>query len=762
MTVLIILALGIATYWFFNIFMPRINKLEINQKILIAKIKTLESLKLNSKESTNFELKSPKNKHLNHQKHLKNSQHSSLTTPKLIKNLTKNLEKSLEDAPTWFKNIHWEDFLGRKLLGALGAISIVFAIGFFMKWAFSNGLIGPHGRLFIGFLISAIFIIAGEFMRPKYPLFFDKFVGIGIAGILVTTFLGRTYIFEGLTEPIISATHAFMGYVFAVTIGLFLSLRYNSRFLGNFTTLAGLISPFLSIDIAPIPLLIYLSILIASSFILALKKQWPEIWGLLFIGILPLESQILDSQTIRFNNQQVWQDISPTIYLCFIFGIHYFLASGGIIRSLLRLEKNKIANLKNHENTDSSKNNLINLTKTEIFESLLLIAAIIIVNGLGQAVFEMMKWENFGFFVLAQGFLLFGLAEVFKKYHVEIFRKILIGGTLTTILFATIWENMPNNNEFTMMLLLTIEAILFIFAGKSTKEKVFEIFGKIALGLSAMLVFGSRQISTTEVFQMFIIVPLLIAGFLYSAIPNNQNKPSNFSKVWGLISIFTTSILIIKWSFESNFTLILAPQWMFLSLIIPGLWAIGLAYSVTKTKQSISGIAALIFLIFFGAYGESLFKKHFNTPNISREFINFISYIILLTVHFGVLSSFFIKIKDFEYSNKLKKIAIISILTITSFYSIDFIRANFNDPIETLLVILWSSILLGLGYKNNWRFFRYFGIGMFLFIIAQIYLDKVWSWETPTRVLAFSILGLSLLGVSFFYQKQSSKKLAKK
>src|SRR3989344_1404923 len=49
----------------------------------------------------------------------------------------------------------------------VGIVAIVFAVVFFLKFAFDNGLIGPVGQVVIGLVFGISLIFAGEFLREK-------------------------------------------------------------------------------------------------------------------------------------------------------------------------------------------------------------------------------------------------------------------------------------------------------------------------------------------------------------------------------------------------------------------------------------------------------------------------------------------------------------------------------------------------------------------------------------------------------------------
>ena len=636
------------------------------------------------------------------------------------------------------KNFSWEDFFGRKFFAILGILSLVCAIGFFSTWAFSHGIIGPKGRIVIGILFSLILLIVAELLRNKYPKFFDIISSAGIAGLVVTTFIARNYNFENYSENLITAQQSFIFYILEISVGIFLSLRYKSRVLANFSIIGGLLSPILmnSPSNNAIGLLWFLSILAIAGFIISIRQRWPEILGILFLGIIIFEGAIFADSELKN---------SPVIFLNFVFFLHYLLGSGGIIRSI----KEKI-----------SQDNFFKLSSQSIFEVILFVTSVLAANILGAGIFdqqvslinqldlvvknetnnfyELIIWQHFGFFVLIQGFILFFISNVLKKFKLELFQKILLLGTMVSIVFATIWE-IDTKNIFILTMFLVAEGLLFCFAGNKISEKFFQIFGRLTILLAFVF---SWEISMYDFWEKTFTMLFLVGAFIYSI-----HKPTKiWEKIWAGSSIFFATINILNWSFEP-LSMLLSANIKFLVFIIPVLWASSIAFSVLKTKSDLSRIFGLIIM---GLINLILFNTWLRPSSLL--YVPFVSMIIVFIGHFTVLSSFFIKnIKTLDIT---KKIATILILASTTLTILLFGGEFLDEPIRTIFWIIWGVTLLSFGFKFLWPHFRYFGIGMLLFIIAKIYFVDVWQWAIWIRFFAFLVLGIVLLGISFFYQKK--------
>ena len=55
----------------------------------------------------------------------------------------------------------WESFIGRRALGWVAVVLIVFAAAFFIRYAFENNWIGPVGRVALAAAAGLALVVAG-------------------------------------------------------------------------------------------------------------------------------------------------------------------------------------------------------------------------------------------------------------------------------------------------------------------------------------------------------------------------------------------------------------------------------------------------------------------------------------------------------------------------------------------------------------------------------------------------------------------------
>ncbi len=610
-----------------------------------------------------------------------------------------------------------EDFLGRKFFSILGIISVVLAVGFFTMWAFSSGLIGPLGRVFLGIAASLILLFIGELKRNSLPDFYTLFSAGGIAGLIFVTFVARDF------YDFLSASQSFIFYMLEVGVGLLLSLRYNSRVLGNLAIAGGLLAPILvkSPDPNAIGLLTFLSILSVAGFALTTQKKWPEIGWILFLGIVGFELKIFNTELLK--NQ-------PVIFLSFIFGLHALLGSGGVVRCIKEKIEQKI-----HQS----------LEDREVSEILLLVVSLFVANFIALRIFDQQGWTHFGFFVLAEGVFWLGFSEFCRIKKLALFQSIGQAAALLSVLFATVWE-LESKSDFALTTLLIAEGALFCFAARKTKNVLFHFFGGLALLIASFWLFALKGFGENT-----IAVVLLVASLLYSVEPKSKKE---VVQLWSGIVFFLASLHLFIWNY-SQWTELLSEKTMFLGLLFPVLWSTGVTYSILKTKSNTSLIGGLCLLFITNLTLWVFFWEEFNRNLL---YVPLLALIFVLAGNFTSLTAFFVEDKALSISQSFKKTATVSILALST-ASVFFFGTEFlAEPTRSIFWIMWGIILLGLGLKNAWPHFRYFGIGVFCGLIAKFYLFDVWDWDMWVKFLAFFTLGAGLLTISYFYnQKPRSK-----
>ncbi|PIU80864.1 MAG: hypothetical protein COS71_01150 [Candidatus Moranbacteria bacterium CG06_land_8_20_14_3_00_40_12] len=153
-------------------------------------------------------------------------------------NLSQPVVVPAQTGPTLFeKFVAWlkEDWLLK-----LGAMLLLIGFGWLTTYAFLNNWIGPMGRIALGIIAGALFILLGWWRIKNYITQGGIFLVLGSTTILITIFAART-VYDFFT-PFSALVVMFLSTAFVALA----SIKYNSRTLSLLSlTLAG-IAPLLT------------------------------------------------------------------------------------------------------------------------------------------------------------------------------------------------------------------------------------------------------------------------------------------------------------------------------------------------------------------------------------------------------------------------------------------------------------------------------------------------------------------------------------
>ncbi len=210
-----------------------------------------------------------------------------------------------------------ESYIGRKVLGVIGALAVLAGGAYFLKYAFDSGWIGVNGRIALGVVGGLAFIAVGEWLRKKFPRFADVLSGLGGLGLLYLS-VYAAFSFYGL----ITQFTAF-GFMSAVTaFGVVLALFANSVQLAAAAVIGGFLTPFLLSTGVPndFNFFAYLAILGVGILAVSFFKKWQQ---LTLIGFVATIINFVSWYGVYYNPDKLFF----TIYVLCIFYAIYLFAS---------------------------------------------------------------------------------------------------------------------------------------------------------------------------------------------------------------------------------------------------------------------------------------------------------------------------------------------------------------------------------------------------------------------------------------------------
>jgi uncharacterized membrane protein len=173
----------------------------------------------------------------------------------------------------------WEFLIGRKALGWIAVVVLIFATGFFLRYAFANRWIGPVGQIALGATAGVVLVAAGgRCQRTGRRVFAQMLAAAGIVLVYLATY--SAFGFYHLIDQQTAGLFLFL----VVVESALLALGFDAPAIAIMALVGGLLTPLLMHADRDqyVSLFLYLGMLNAGTIGLLLVRAW---WG---VGTLAL------------------------------------------------------------------------------------------------------------------------------------------------------------------------------------------------------------------------------------------------------------------------------------------------------------------------------------------------------------------------------------------------------------------------------------------------------------------------------------------
>ena len=254
----------------------------------------------------------------------------------------KNIKTPIQIDPKAVESsFNWEMFIGFKFFLILGIITIVFGVAFFIKKAFTSGLLGPMGKLSITYLSGIAILFIGNYLKKNI----NKFLGLSVIGLASIIFYYSTFAGFHLYD-IFSQGFAFFVMIVITAFTVILALHYNAMSLAILGLIGGFSSPVLLGSSNPniIGLFSYITLLNFGLLSIAFKKNWSILnkLGFFFTYLLYSFAFIDGSPTRDFWTFTIFLNIFFFIYSVIPFAFQFFNKSKFLWGELLIIFLNSL------------------------------------------------------------------------------------------------------------------------------------------------------------------------------------------------------------------------------------------------------------------------------------------------------------------------------------------------------------------------------------------------------------------------------------
>jgi uncharacterized membrane protein len=686
--------------------------------------------------------------------------------PETVYTVPKTMQPaSVLDSPkqSWFNkwlqdNPDMEKFIGENLINKIGISVLVLGIAFFVKYAIDQEWINKTGRVSIGLLCGVILIFFANRLKKNYHAFSSVLIGGGIAIFYFTiAFAFHQY-------HLIGQAAAFGIMVIITAFAVVLSILYDRIELGILATVGGFITPFLVSqgDGNWLVLFSYLAILNAGLIILAYYKRWRVInfIAFFFTQIIYLSWVFLKSGTPGFNYQGV-----------FIFGIIFYVMF-------------LVMNVIHH---------VIRGSRLKAFDFIILLSANLCFYGAGIYLINESGVSHFsGLFTASLGVVNLVLAYwFFKKSKADRkFIYLLIG---ITISFLSMAAPVQLKGHY-ITLFWSAETVVLLWLYQKSFISLLKITVLIITGL--MLISLFMDWSAVYDYSPVIHPVLFNKGWITGAFSSVclflvyrlLKKEADTFYMWGisnqlLRNIYLASAIILLYAtgaFEINDQFMKRMpgtdmQLIYLQLYIT-LFIIILLDCLNRFRVPVNPyIPVVLPFIALGLYLINIYSTH-NTEKILLNTGTYRSWFAGSWIGAGfLLFLIWMTIKNLrknpdQFSWILPHLtwllAILSVMIFSAEIRNFFVWINYTDALsfsrhESMfdkagLTIVWaisSFIMIWLGMKYSYKPLRITALILFGITLIKLFLSDIRDIAPGGKIMAFILLGVLLLVISFMYQR---------
>lgn len=688
-----------------------------------------------------------------------------------------------EDWYTRFRknNPDLEKFIGENILSKVAITILVIGIAFFVKFAIDKEWINEIARVGIGILCGGIVLGFAHRLHTKFKAFSSVLVGGGIAIFYFTIGIGfhQYHIFNQTTAFVI---------MFLITaFSVFISVSYDRIELAALSIIGGFATPFMvSTGEGNYQVLFtYILILDCGMLVLAYLRKWSLINILTYcltmlLYVIWLESKVID----KFNGPYMG---------ALIFGaIFYFIF---ILMNII--------------------NNVKEKRKFDAFELSMLLSNTFLFYGEGMHILNYYHPEFEGLFSACIAiFNLICAWLLYKKFKAdEKLVYLMIGLTLT---FITVSAPVQLHGNY-ITLFWAIESVLLIWLAQRSKIILYRFASVVITGLMLMSlcmdwiqVYSAYSGLIVPVLLNKAFITGLISAFSAGAIIYLLRKevsatetqeeirfagiefhPKNYSsflRIVFIVLLYCTGIFELMYQLrermEEHVAFFIVVQTYHLLFVIALNYGLSRTQNrhVSATLNTLNLISLIVFLLGFVLLPVFDFKE-----NITQTEMNYTGFIfhyvcLLAAVFLGLKIKALLKKNQSETIYKPELITAIISAAIVYICSTElilhiaqFTMSNVTDETTTTVInklgefrttslhvvkigfpILWGMLaflFLSLGMKTHNKTFRISGLILIALILVKLFTYDIKDASEAGKIIAFIILGVVLLIISFMYQK---------
>ena len=641
-----------------------------------------------------------------------------------------------------------EQRIGTRWVLMAGVITVMFAVGFFLKYAYDQGWIRPWGRVLIAGFSGLVALAVGEVTRRRgYDIVAKGVTALGFAILYATVFAAhRWYRLIGTPTAFVLSIGVTAGaMVYAVTL--------DEIVIAMLSLIGGYLTPVVLAtgQNLPTPLFSYVLVLSAGAVACAYWRKWSPVNVLVFIGTYLLYTGWFE----RFYRPVMGRMSPPeqlgvALFWLTIFFLIYLMLP--LLHTLVRRVKSAPQDIV-----------LVLANAAVVFYYLWTI--------LNHDYKAALAWCSVGMGVahLAAA----GAVIVRCREDSDLWQVLLIAAlALITIAVPLYFE------VYAVAMLWAIEGLLLVVVGLRYRSLPAQLAGAIVLALAVgdfltglpMHDEKFRPIfNTAFATWCFIAAVVMICHVLCRLdkhlAPDLRSMSEQGLYVAGLGLFMVTIVMELWWHVKLNMPAREDNPFFWEQMVM--VFAVFIPLFITRpvcprgqasrvTGTLLAAVAAIYVLLSLPTVHEHSFTIFAN-----GDFARAILLIAVLFASARLLRRTELREPDeFVASGVVAlgtTIVLWALLTEETWLYYDRLRpsAQWRFLMQMYISILWAvyaTVLMVIGFWRRVRPLRYLALGIFVLLLGKIFLVDTRELDTAYRIAGFLVTGLALVGVSYLYQ----------
>lgn len=664
------------------------------------------------------------------------------------------IEQRREKAAAW-KIGTLEQRIGTRWVLIAGIITVIFAVGFFLKYAYDTNLIGPLGRVVIAAVSGLVALGLGEATRRRgYGIVAKGVTALGFAILYMAVFSAYAY-YRLFDSPAPASVLA----VLITAAAMLYAVSLNEIVMAFLSLLGGFLTPVIvsTGENRPMALFSYVLVLGLGAMLCAYYRKWRAVNFLAFAGTFLLYSGWFE----KFYRPAMRSPEGPGVQMAIGVGWLGVFFAIYLVLPLLH--------------------DLVKKVKAQQEDVLLVLAnAAVVFYYLWTILFAESR-IGLAFCALALCALhLAAMSMVVQrcKLDVNLRLALLAIGLFFLTIAVPLYLKM-----YAVAMAWAVEGVILVLIGLRYRSIWTQLGGAVALALS----FGQllmRLPMHTGAFRLlfnpafgtwcFVAAAIGVCHILYRRTEElEQEVPSLISQVlYAVATLLLMAAVAMEWWWNCDYNMAesAAGSRYFLKGMVLIFTALPLLLLVRPIcpQGMVCKVLATILAGAGAVFTMITFREFYNDSFVIFANVNLA--IVLVFVAGLFVGAWFLKHAQGEEQYNvvlstafaLAAIFVLWVLLTEEIYLYWYCRNRFGERIANwkflshmYISVMWALYGAGLMVAGFWRkvgLLRYIALGLFVLLLTKVFILDTIEVKRVYRIAAFLATGVTLVAVSYLYQ----------